>query len=292
VQSVDQAFHYQPPADFNHLWDWGPDTFLFTITEPPSEDDPDPVAVVGTMAIQTGGIVYVRCDTGIETPEDFVAQAQDVDWVIGEQTVDSLGLLFLLAYDMLEMDQNGVMGFEGRGPARIAFEQAELNINWDTAPSVPGSVDPLIEEGVACPVFTVGQAPAEELEEDPKFSADPYNLPTFEEVYEQMHGEAPSGEEWDAYVALTRAGFTNQKVMWLHQDAPEEAIQEIREGFVGMTEDPEFQAQEEEVMGDYPLIVGDEVQAAVDGLLDFPQELQDWLLDYMVENFEHPDPRQ
>jgi hypothetical protein len=248
--------------------------------------------LVGLMVSQTGGIVYVRCDTGIETPEDFVAQAQDVEWVAGEQTVDSLGLLFLLAYDLIEMDYRVVMGFEGRGPARVAFEQGELNINWDTAPSVPGNVDPLIEEGVACPVFTVGQAPGEELEPDPTFSEDPYNLPTFDEIYEQIHGEPPSGEEWDAYIALTRSGFTNQKVMWLHQDSPQEAIDEMRAGFEAMTQDPEFEQQAPEVLGDYPIFVGDDVEPLVEALIDFPAEMQDWLIDYMVENYEHPDPRQ
>ncbi|MPZ60982.1 MAG: hypothetical protein GEU93_06745 [Propionibacteriales bacterium] len=247
--------------------------------------------LVGNFVSQVGGIVYVRCDTGIDGPEAFVEQAQDMQWVAGEQTPDSLGAHLLLAYDMLGLEHNAVMGFEGRGPARVAFEQGELNINWDTSPSVPSDVDPLIEDGVACPVFTIGQASEDTLEADAMFSEEPYNLPTFAEIYEQIHGEPPSGPEWDAYLALTRAGWTNQKVMWLHKDAPPEAVEQLRAGFEAMTEDPEFQSQAEELLGPHPKLVGDDVDPAVDGLRDFPEDIRNWIMDFLVENYDHPDPR-
>lgn len=252
--------------------------------------DLDYEQLVGNVAIQTGGLVYVHSSTGIESPEDFADAVREgsVDWVAGEQTPDSLGLLFLLQYDELGMDPNVVMGYEGRGPARVSFEQEELNINWDTTPSVLSSVNELIDSGVAVPVFTPGQVEDGELVRDPVFP----DVPHYGEMYEMIHGEAPSGEQHDSIISLTLSGFTLQKVMWLHQDAPQEAIDDLRAGFESMTEDPDFQDRAPEIIGDYDLVTGDDVAAAVEGLLDFPEERRNLLIDYMVENFEYQDPRE
>lgn len=251
--------------------------------------DLDYTQLTGTMAIQTGGMVYVHENTGITGPEDFADAVREgsIDWVAGEQTPDSLGLLFLLHYDMLGMDPNVVMGYEGRGPANVSFEQEELNINWDTTASIESSVVELIDAGTAVPVFTPGQVVDGELVRDPVYE----DLPHFGEMYEMVHGEAPSGEMYDSVVSLTLAGFTLQKVMWLHQDAPQEAIDGLMQGFGDMTADPEFQERALEIVGDYDLITGDDVQGAVDTLLDFPEDRRAYLIDYMVENYDYVDPR-
>lgn len=245
--------------------------------------------LVAVMAGQTGAVVYVHQNTGITGPEDFIEQAQDIQWVAGEQSPDSLGLLFILAYDMLDLEHNVVMGYEGRGPARVSFEQGEININWDTTTAYEANVTELVELGTAVPVFTPGQVQDGELVRDPAYP----DLPTFAEVYEEIHGEAPSGQEWDAYLALALSGITVQKAMWLHQSAPEEAVQELREGFANMADDPEFQEQGAELMelDNYDLFVGDEVDEVVDELLDFPEETRNFLIDYIVENYGYQDPR-
>lgn len=251
--------------------------------------DLDYTGLVGAMAIQTGGLVYVHENTGITGPEDFAEAVREgsIDWVAGEQTPDSLGLLFLLQYEMLGMEPNVVMGYEGRGPARVSFEQGELNINWDTTSSVQSSVQELIDAGTAVPVFSPGQVVDGELVRDPVFE----DVPHFGEMYEMINEEAPSGEMFDAARSLTLSGFTLQKVMWLHQDAPQEAIDELMEGFASMTEDPEFQERALEIVGDYDLITGEDVQGAVDTLLDFPEERRGFLIDFMVENYDYVDPR-
>jgi hypothetical protein len=251
--------------------------------------DLDYTQLTGTMAIQTGGMVFVHENTGITGPEDFADAVREgtVDWVAGEQTPDSLGLLFLLHYDMLGMDPNVVMGFEGRGPARVSFEQEELNVNWDTTASVESSVSELIEAGTAIPVYSPGQVVDGELVRDPVYD----DIPHFGEMYEMVHGEAPSGELYDSVISLTLAGFTLQKVMWLHQDAPQEAVDDLMQGFADMTDDPAFQERALEIVGDYDLITGADVQGAVDTLLDFPEERRAFLIDYMVENYDYVDPR-
>jgi tripartite-type tricarboxylate transporter receptor subunit TctC len=253
--------------------------------------DLDYTQMVGVFGSQVGAVVYVNDDTGIESTEDFVAAVQDgsVSFVAGEQTPDSLGLLFMIAYELLGMDHNVIMGYEGRGPARVSLEQGELNINWDTSPSWP-DVEALADAGTVVPVFTIGQMEDGELVEDPFFGAE-VGLPNFAEVYEMVHGEAPSGELYEAFQNLVLSGLTLQKVMWLHQDAPDEAIQEMVAGFENMVNDPEFEQQASEILGDYPKIVGDEVGPAVEDLIDFPEDQRNLLIDWMVENYDYQDPR-
>lgn len=252
--------------------------------------DLDYTQMTGTAAIQTGGVVYVNPETtGIESTEDFVAAVQDgsVSFVAGEQTPDSLGLLFMLAYELLEMDHNVIMGFEGRGPARVSFEQGDLDINWDTTAAYESNTQELVDNGDAVPVFSVGQVADGELVRDPVYD----DLPHFGEVYEQIHGEAPSGELFDAYQQLVLAGFTLQKVMWLHDDAPQEAIDQMRQGFEDMIDDPDFADAALDVIGDYNLVVGDDVDGAVATLVNFPEAQRGLLIDWLVENYDYVDPR-
>ncbi|QBI20783.1 hypothetical protein ER308_15230 [Egibacter rhizosphaerae] len=250
----------------------------------------------GLMGIQTGGLAYVNPDeTGIENVEDFIEEAQsgEVEFIAGEQTPDSLGIVFMLAYDMLDLNHDVIMGYEGRGPARPAFEQGELNINWDTTASLPEQVDPLIEDGSAVPVFTAGQVEDGELVEDVAL-AEEYDVPTFDEMYEEIHGEAPGGPEFEAYIEAVNAGFTVSKVMWLHEDAPQEAKDELHEGFERIVEDEEFQEEAEEFLDThaYDILIGDEVEAAASNLIDWDPEVQDFVLDFIVEEHDHPDPRE
>jgi tripartite-type tricarboxylate transporter receptor subunit TctC len=246
----------------------------------------------GVFGSQVGAVVYVHSNTGIESTEDFVAAVQDgsVSFVAGEQTPDSLGLLFMIMYDLLGMDHNVIMGYEGRGPARVSLEQGELNINWDTSPSW-SNVEELVNNGAAVPIFTVGQMEGGELVDDP-FFGDELDMPNFAEVYEMVHGEAPSGELYEGLQSLVLSGLTLQKVMWLHNDAPDEAVQEMMAGFENMVNDQDFQTRASEILGDYPKIVGAEVESAVADLIDFPEDRRALLIDWMVENYDYVDPRE
>lgn len=278
----------EPEAATSVLFSSASSFFPWIFSEPAL--DLDYTQLTGTMAVQTGGMVYVHSNTGITGPEDFAEAVAEgsIDWVAGEQTPDSLGLLFLLHYDMLGMDPNVVMGYEGRGPARVSFEQEELNINWDTTASVESSVTELIDAGTAVPVFTPGQVVDGELVRDPLYD----DLPHFGEMYEMINGEAPSGEMLDSVRSLTLSGFTLQKVMWLRQEAPPEAVEQLQAGFASMTEDPAFQERAVEILGPYDLITEADVAGAVETLLDFPDERRSFLIDYMVENYDYVDPRE
>lgn len=245
------------------------------------------------MVSPTGAIAYVHSSTGITGPEDFVQAVKDgaIKWTSGEGVPNGTGLMASLAFDLLGMEPNVVFGFDGRGPARVAFQQQELNVNWDVSPTLVGDVDPLIEQGVAVPVFIFGKSFGGEIIDDPILAEKYPDLPNLAEMYAMIHDEQPEGELWDALVDLMVPSLTSIKVMWLHGDAPEEAIAEVRQAFVDMSKSAKFKTAVQELMGDYGIVVGDDVEPVVDRLLNFSTETGDLLIDYMVENFDYRDPR-
>ena len=75
-----------------------------------------------------GGVVYVSPGTGIRRPEDVLKPAQPL--VYGGIGAQNLDLAMVLAFELLGMNVRSVFGFEGRGPARLAFERGETNIDY------------------------------------------------------------------------------------------------------------------------------------------------------------------
>lgn len=68
-----------------------------------------------------------------------------------------LDLVTLLSFEVLEMDVKAVLGYEGRGPSRVAFEQGESNIDYQTTSAYKSNVENLVEEGNAVPLYSLGQ---------------------------------------------------------------------------------------------------------------------------------------
>jgi DNA-binding phage protein len=69
------------------------------------------------------------------------------------------------------------------------------------------------------------------------------------------------------------------------------SVEELRAGFVNMVADPAFQEKKLELLGDYEMVTGADVDAAVAQLIDFPEDRRNWLLDFMVNNLGYTDRR-
>ena len=235
--------------------------------------------MVPVAVIPSGSAFYVHPSTGIETPEDLLDPAEPL--VLAEQSPAGTGLRFLIAFEMLGADVDTVFGYDGRGPARIAFEQGESNVNWDSESAWNSDVEPLIEAGEAIPLFAFGQLDAEgNVIRDPIWP----DLPTGVEVYEMIHGEEPSGPIFEAYKTLIAATSQFTSGIWLHADAPEEAIQAWSDAAAQMNDDPEFwESGGREAVGAYDIITGDAVMNAFEGVRNPNPEGVEWMLNYLEE---------
>lgn len=211
-------------------------------------------------AAPTGGVVYTTPRTGVTSVEE-IAKLKDQKLVYASQGATSLDLVPLLGFRMMGLDVQHVFGFRGRGDGRLAFERGETNIDYQTSSGYLRNVVPLVEAGQAVPLFSWGVLDENgEIVRDPTFP----DLPHFVEAYEIMHGEAPSGPEFDAYVAFFTAGFPAQKMVFLPKGTDAAIVQAFADAIEAMKDDPDYQANAEAVLGAYGQVTG----AAADALFE------------------------
>lgn len=229
----------------------------------------------------SGGVVYTtpenaeKINNGIETMGETLFHAGI--------SPTGLDLSTLLSYELLGMDVKAILGYEGRGPSRVAFEQGESNIDFQTTTAFNNSVQPMIENGTAVPLYTLGQIDKDgDLVRDPQFP----DLPTVKEVYIDQYGEEPSGPVWDAYTQLVNASYTMNKVIWVHRDAPQEEIDKLHSSIGELSQDPEFKEASLNILEGYDVYTGDELQQRIDKAFNISEENKAWIQSYLYENYE------
>lgn len=227
-----------------------------------------------------GGVVYAAPATGVRTPADLPKAKERL--VYAGISATGLDLVMLLAFDVLGQDLKAVLGYEGRGPSRLAFERGESNIDYQTTPAYMASVLPLIKEGKAVPLMSFGQvSEAGELVRDPAFP----DLPTVGEAYELLHKKKPAGAAWEAYKSFNAAAFAIQKILWVKPEAPPESIQAVLEAVDRLQKDADFHQKAEKVLGGYPALRGDKLEAAIHRTFQLPSEARRYVLDLLERKY-------
>lgn len=221
------------------------------------------------VGMAQGGVVYSRSDIGIESPMDL----WEVDNLIyGEVSPQAIGSMALAAFILLDIPHQVVFGYESRGPARLALEQGETNIDFQTTTPYSISVTPLIAQGLATPLFSLGILDSKgDLVRDPAFP----DLPTVEEIYIQRFGESPSGVAWDAYKAVLAAGTI--KMLWAKPDAPEASIEDLKAAFIQASSDENFMKESLIANGPYEWMIGQDAFNAMSASLNISEEALSFL---------------
>jgi tripartite-type tricarboxylate transporter receptor subunit TctC len=234
------------------------------------------------LASPTGGVAYVASDLGVSSAADL-EKLQGVELKYGSQGATSLDLVPLLAFEIAGLDVQAVMGMQGRGEGRLAFERGEANIDYQTSSAYLTNVVPLVEEGKAVPLFSWGALDEEgNLVRDPAFP----DLPHFAEAYEMAFGEPPSGSAFDAWKAFFAAGFPVQKMVFLPKDTPEDIVQAYREAFEKAVADPELQAGKEAVLGAYEQATGEAAVRQAQLATTVDPEAKAWVRNWLEEEFD------
>lgn len=239
-------------------------------------DELDPV-----VAAPMGHITALNTQaTGISDATEFL----ELRGRVTKGITDPVGLIeSLVALELFEIDYRAVPGYGGRGDTRIAFERGELMISTQATPAYNARVQPLIDEGTAIPLYAIGFVdPQGNPVRDP---AAP-DIMTAPELYQQIHGEMPSGEAWDAYKVVANLVQNTRGTVWVHSEAPEAAREALRIGVDAMVQDPEFQSAADRILEGYQLISGDglgQIKADLDAA---PPEVIAWLQNLMTERFD------
>ena len=233
------------------------------------------------LASATGGVVYLPPDLGARFDgdmDDLKAEA----YLYGSQGATTLDLVPLLAFKMLGLTVDPVFGVEGRGDGRLMFERGEANIDYQTSSAYIANVQPLVDDGLAVPIFTWGA-----LDENGVIVRDPTfpDLPSFKEVCEATAGCDTSGVAWDAYKAFFVAGFANQKTIFLPKSASAETVAAYTAALTAITAAEGFTASAEEVLGVYPQLVGPAAVEATVQATTITPEAKQYVLDWLKEDY-------
>ena len=210
------------------------------------------------LATATGGVAYLPADLAARWKADPKAVIADTHFIYGSQGATRLDLVPLLGWELLGMKVEPVFGIKGRGAGRLMFERGEVNIDYQTSSAFLSKVTPLVKAGKAVPIMTWGALDdAGNIVRDPTFP----DIPTFKEVYEQVKGESPSGDAWEAWKAFFVAGFPAQKMVFLPKGTDPAVIDAYTAAFNQVLARPDFSMISKKRLGVYPQATGDKAKA-------------------------------
>lgn len=234
------------------------------------------------LGLPFGGALYVSADTGIVNPEDIVKPTKKPLVFAGENPSGG-DLRRLLALDLLGVDYEAVFGYEGAGDSSLAFDRGEATISTDSILPYLQQVVPEIEAGKVVPIMSTGFVTNGETVRVPALP----DLLTPGELYTEITGQEAVGPDWDALQMLTACGDSLSKAIWLHNDAPPEAIDAVNGAIQAMFNDPETKEKlKDELAGNDPLF-GDDLQNAISAVTDPDPAAKKWLQDYLVERWDY-----
>ncbi len=233
------------------------------------------------LAGPTGGVAYISAKTGVDSLKSL-DKVKGKKLFFASQGVTSLDLVPLLAFRLLGLDVEHVVGFPGRAEGRLGFERGEFTIDYQTTSAYLRSSLPLVKRGDATALFSWGI-----LDKDGHHARDPNfpELPTIAEAYEIVNGKKPAGLEWDAFYAFFLSGFPAQKLLLLPGATPEPIVEMYRAAIREMRNDPEYLSKRDEMIGEYEQVTDAEGEAIYQKAINISPEARALVRDLLTKEY-------
>ena len=188
----------------------------------------------------------------------------------------------LLSFEVLDLDVKAVLGFNGRGPIRLAFERGEVNLDYQFTPVYLTQVVPSIKEGRAVPLWTGGSIQGGVLKGRDSLAPD---LPSVWEVYREINGKDPSGIEWEAFQGVASVTYAYGLTGYMHPDTPQQVLDIFAKAVAAINSDPAFQAESKKVTNGARLNAGPDTEAAIRAALSPRKEVRDYLRNLLGKKY-------
>lgn len=271
-------FHHTAKPDGSTIASLGTGTFFQYLLEDPAVDYPLP-EFNAFLTSPFGLVVYGRKDQGLTG--DSIADIEHLienPPVYGGANATSSDLPALLSIDLLGIKPNYVFGLSN-AEAQAGFDRGELTLNYDNMASWAKSVKPMVDEGIAEPLYTFGfENENGEIVRDPMLP----DLPTFLEVYEEIHGEPLSGMAYDVWKTLFDIRVMGSKMFALPVGTPQEIIDVYVEAMRDALESDQLTSEQaRQILGEYPQSVGEKAQQTLEGATSMDAKQKQWLKDWL-----------
>ena len=227
--------------------------------------------------LMSPNMAYVRTDK-VSSAEDLLT-ADGLKFG-GQTPAHRFDLLGRLGLDAVGANYQYATGFPGAADVFNAVRRGEIDIQVASLGLYRFSIEPtLVKEGLAIPLWhnpaadTNGNLTALEVAAD---------IPSYMEFYENLTGTPPSGQEFEMYKWLLPRVNNIVYAALLPPNTPAEIQEILRESFLDVTENPDYQAQELTMYGfNLPVIGADEGTAILNSLYDVPESVSTYLENYI-----------
>jgi tripartite-type tricarboxylate transporter receptor subunit TctC len=233
------------------------------------------------MAYSAGIVVYASPNLGIQRIGDLTNSEHHLIMAsIGPTSED---LFVLLAFDILEIDITSIFGLGGRVAARRMFERGDVNLDFQTAPAFMKFVKPLVNEGKARPLFSLGAFDSEmNYVRDPRFP----DLPNLQEVYIEIFGFAPKSKAWEAWLSIYKASKGTLKFLVIPAATPGEIVRSYQNAIDNMLKDQTLLNTFNRKVGVNTISGTVNAQKLMHEMIALPTETRQWLKQWIYEKYQ------
>lgn len=234
------------------------------------------------MAYSAGVVVYTSPREEVSNIWELL-EKKDRQLVLASIGPASEDIFVLLALDILDIDVSTVFGLRGRGSARKFYERGDANIDFQTTAAYMAYVKPQADAGRAVPLFSLGA-----FDQERNYIRDPMapDLPNLAEVYERAHGRTPTGEAWDAWMALYSAGLGSLKLIVVPQETPEPIIAAYTQAIEELKNDKQYTDALSELVGPEGIVGAQQAAELLHSRVNLSLETRQWLIDWIYEKYQ------
>lgn len=146
---------------------------------------------------------------------------------------------------------------------------------------------PMVEQGTVVPLFSLGF-----IDDEGNYGRDPAvpDLPSFLEVYEELHGEPLSGPAYDAWMSIFGLNVMASRALLLPEGVSDEVFdtytEAMRAVMAKIDADPELQARAFEIMGPGPHAIGEAAGRNLRAAVAFDDAAFEWLRNWARETLD------
>lgn len=225
-------------------------------------------------------VVYARRDTppGLKQPADIVKAKPFKALSLDTSNTNTINQA--LGFDIIGAKYIPVAGYRGLKEVETAVLQGEGQAGNISLPGWAGSTAPaLVNSGIALPLWQLnGAAPDGSITRFPAIA----DIPTFEEVYQQVRGGKPSGIQYDTLRLIVDSLANMFRTAFMPPKTSPEAVKEMRAAFVALFQDREFQADyKRAVRTEARLVRGEDGEKIMARLGEVRPEIKSFLAGYI-----------
>jgi putative tricarboxylic transport membrane protein len=249
----------------------------------------DLTKLIPIITFPSSRVFFVRKDTGIETVSDLAALEEPIK--VGGITASGQSFAGIVGLEFLGLDDKvqHVFGYGSGGEFILAVEQGEVQgmlaapqavINhFETPENLRENVIPVWQLGL--PDGKGGYAV------DAAFPEAPVLVDAYKELYGKEIDQ--DSDAWKSVETFMTLAGTASFGLWMHPDAPPEAIQAMRDAMAKAAADPEFIALAEKDLGPYKPVVGDDLKELQSQLENIEPGSMNWARQLLMDKYDVPE---